>query len=251
MNLYEQQSSWNSNMPLRGLFYFSSIYQGYIAENNLDIYSSAQLKLATPRYIIFYNGLTEEPDRQELRLTASFTKKDEPSCLECVAQVVNINFGHNKELMTACKKLYDYSYFIAAVRKNLDNGMVLKEAVDHAVSRCIQEDVLKHFLTRHRAEVTNVILEEYNEELHEKTLYEQGRAAGIREGQATGRKEGKISSLRKTLLHYLSRTGNPVSDRLKDRILSEPDPDMLEKWLDMAFGGASAQELENVLNEKG
>ena len=129
--------------------------------------------------------------------------------------------------------------------------MVLKDAVDHAVSRCIQENVLKHFLTRHRAEVTNVILEEYNEEPHEKTLYEQGRAAGIREGQAAGRKEGKISSLRKTLLHYLSRTGNPVSDRLKDRILSETDPDMLEKWLDMAFGGASAQELENVLNEKG
>ena len=149
--------------------------------------------------------------------------------------------------------------------------MVLKDAVDHAVSRCIQEDVLKHFLARHRAEVTNVILEEYNEQLHQKTLYEEGRlkvhqeglqvgraeglrqgkAEGHREGQATGRKEGKISSLRKTLLHYLSRTGNPVSDRLKDRILSETDPDMLEKWLDMAFGGASAQELENVLNEKG
>ena len=43
MNLYEQQSSWNPNMPLRGLFYFSNIYQGYIAEHHLDIYSSTLL----------------------------------------------------------------------------------------------------------------------------------------------------------------------------------------------------------------
>ena len=125
--------------------------------------------------------------------------------------------------------------------------MVLKEAVDHAVSRCIQEDVLKHFLTRHRAEVTNVILEEYNEELHEKTLYEQGRAAGIREGQAEGLQRGRVISLRETLLHYLAQTGNPVSDRLKDRILSEADPDVLKKWLDMAFGKASAQDLEKEI----
>ena len=69
--------------------------------------------------------------------------------------------------------------------------MVLTEAVDHAVSRCIQEDVLKHFLTRHRAEVTNVILEEYNEQLHQKTLYEEGRLKGRQEGRAEGLQRGR------------------------------------------------------------
>ncbi len=31
MNLYEGQSSWNPNMPLRRLFYISSLYQGYLS----------------------------------------------------------------------------------------------------------------------------------------------------------------------------------------------------------------------------
>ena len=30
LNLYEHQSTWNPNMPLRGLFYISSLYQGHI-----------------------------------------------------------------------------------------------------------------------------------------------------------------------------------------------------------------------------
>ena len=30
MNLYEAQSSWNPNMPLRGLFYFSRLYSSYV-----------------------------------------------------------------------------------------------------------------------------------------------------------------------------------------------------------------------------
>ena len=56
MNLYEHQSSVNPNMPLRGLIYISMLYQGYIEQNNLDIYSSTQLKLPAPKYLVFYNG---------------------------------------------------------------------------------------------------------------------------------------------------------------------------------------------------
>ena len=38
MNLYEHQSSWNPNMPLRGLFYFAMLYKGYIALKEMDLY---------------------------------------------------------------------------------------------------------------------------------------------------------------------------------------------------------------------
>ena len=213
MNLYEQQSSWNPNMPLRGLFYFSNIYQGYIAEHHLDIYSSTLLKLPTPRYIVLYNGLKTEPDRQELYLSPAFMKPDGIPCLECTAQIININFGHNKEL-----------------------------------------------LEKHRAEVTNVILEEYNEELHEKTLYEQGRAAGIQEGKAAGIQEGKAAGIREgkaagiregqaeALLRFLERrNGGPVSTELKTSILQESDPDQIAKWLDLVFDGISVQELEESI----
>ena len=69
MNLYEHQSTWNPNMPLRGLFYFAEVYKGYVASRNLDIYSSAKLRIPAPKYVIFYNGTKEEPESMELRLS--------------------------------------------------------------------------------------------------------------------------------------------------------------------------------------
>ena len=38
MNLYEGQSTWNPNMPLRGVFYISQLYQAYVRKNHLNIY---------------------------------------------------------------------------------------------------------------------------------------------------------------------------------------------------------------------
>ena len=94
------------DMPLRGLLYITMLYQGFIEQNHLDIYSSSLLKLPIPRYIVFYNGTSDEPDEQELRLSDSFVKQDNQSCLECRATVLNINYGRSKELLEACRKLY-------------------------------------------------------------------------------------------------------------------------------------------------
>lgn len=120
LNLYEAQSTWNLNMPLRYIVYLAELYKGYVEENHLDIYSSTQLKLPTPRCIVFYNGV---------------------------------------------KKIED---------------------VKHAVNYCVENGVLADFLEKHRAEVTNVILSEYNAQQHienEKEIsYRDGKAAGVREG---------------------------------------------------------------------
>ena len=94
------------DMPLRGLLYITMLYQGFIEQNHLDIYSSSLLKLPVPRYIVFYNVTSDEPYEQELRLSDSFVKQDNQSCLECRATVLNINYGRSKELLEACRKLY-------------------------------------------------------------------------------------------------------------------------------------------------
>ena len=72
LNLYEHQSTWNPNMPLRGFFYFARIYENYVGSNHKDIYSSTLQALPFPRYFIFYNGVKEEPDRKELSLSDAF-----------------------------------------------------------------------------------------------------------------------------------------------------------------------------------
>lgn len=185
LNLYEAQSSWNPNMPLRGVIYFSRLYEGYISEQGYDLYSSTLVKLPTPEYIVFYNGLVNVPDRYILRLSDAFlNQKEDEYALECVATIVNINHGHNEQLMRDCRKLYEYAFFIAKIRENLALHFSLKDAIDSAVKTCIDEEILAGFLKKHRAEVKNVLLEGYADELHiksEKRLsYNEGMQAGLR-----------------------------------------------------------------------
>ena len=109
MNLYEHQSSYNPNMPVRGLIYFAELYSGYIQKNKLDVYSTKQINLPVPRYIIFYNGT-----KNELRLSECFKysaqqsdeleQKEMKPCLELTATMLNINIGNNEELMKKCNR---------------------------------------------------------------------------------------------------------------------------------------------------
>ena len=201
INLYEHQSTWNPNMPLRGLFYFAMLYKGYITANGMDIYSERMLELPTPHYVVFYNGTRNEPDKQVLKLSDSFRRKMDEAALECLATVVNINLGKNHELLEQCATLYGYSYLVAEVRSNLEREMSISEAIDEAVKNCIENGILVEYLREHRAEVYDMIMTEYNEELHNRTLREDGRAAGREEGRLEGRLEGEdnLSILYKAL----------------------------------------------------
>lgn len=50
-------------MPVRGLIYFSRLYEDYILDNGLDLYSSTQLLLPRAQFFVFYNGTSEQPVR--------------------------------------------------------------------------------------------------------------------------------------------------------------------------------------------
>lgn len=191
MNLYEAQSTWNPNMPLRGMFYFSDLYQGYLEEKGLDIYGTVQLKLPMPKYLVFYNGTRRMEEISQVRLSESFLGQNgqEPA-LECVATYLNINYGYNQEIMSQCRKLYEYSYLIEEIRKQLKVGFKLEIAIDHAIRHCIENEILDDFLRKHRAEVTKVILTEYNEERHIRNEKEISFQEGKDFGLATGLQEG-------------------------------------------------------------
>ena len=184
MNLYEAQSTKNPNMPLRGLVYFAKLYQGYVEQRGLDIYSGRQIKIPVPRYIVFYNGTVNEPDCREYRLSDAFEKQEDSYCLECVASVLNINVGHNQKLMESCSLLWQYASFVSKVRIYLEKyPNNLETAVDMAVEECIADGCLADFLRKRRGEVKDVILTEYSAERHikneKKLSYEEGIEQGI------------------------------------------------------------------------
>ena len=175
LNLYEQQSTFNSNMPIRGLMYFARLYESYIKENNLDIYGRTLIKLPSPQYIIFYNGREKQPDELVLKLSDAFEENDNSKyALECRARMLNINMEHNQRLLRSCKRLYDYSYFIAEVNKNIDDGLVLTQAIRKAMDACIEQDILKDILLKSKSEVFHMLLTEYDEKKHLKNTYDEG-----------------------------------------------------------------------------
>ena len=61
MSFYEQQSTFNPNMPMRFLIYAGMIYSKYVEESrHYHRYSSAQQKAPTPKCVCFYNGTDDE-----------------------------------------------------------------------------------------------------------------------------------------------------------------------------------------------
>ena len=188
INLYEHQSSYNPNMPVRGLMYFARLYQEYIDSSEINVFSTVLKHLPVPAFIVFYNGTREEPDRTILRLTDAFVSENgktaENACLECAATMLNINYGHNFELMQKCRRLEEYSLFVAEVRKWIEAGGDRKQAVDDAVDVCIEQGILRDILIRERTAIVNMVLsctKKQYERLVEKELEQQEKQ--LREGK--------------------------------------------------------------------
>ena len=71
LNLYEHQSTFSPNLPLRGFLYFADLYRKVIG-NQRDIYSSRLIPLPFPQFVVFYNGKQDEPERQVLSMSDAY-----------------------------------------------------------------------------------------------------------------------------------------------------------------------------------
>ena len=224
MSLYEHQSTFNPNMPLRDCLYMLQIYQNYIDSQELDLYSSVLLKIPTPRLVVFYNG--QEKMRNEemciLRLSDSYEKPEKEPALECRVQVINVNYGKNRDLMEKCPKLYEYSYLVAKIRENQSRGKTLEGAIEAALEDCLAQGYLTELLTTYRREVTGMLLYEYDERKHLKSTYEEGIQKGIRTGQYKGRQQKAYQAARN-----LYRRGFSIKDTAG---IVEEDEKMVAAW---------------------
>lgn len=154
------------------------------------------------RNILSFTMVQNQPDSMELKLSDCFENTDnEAPCLECTATMLNINYGHNQELMKHCRRLEEYSIFVQYVREYIQSEPSVEDALGKAIDTCIHQDVLADFLKKHRAEVTNMILTTYDKDLYEKTLKEDAREEGREEGRAEIRAElNEFKLLNKYLL---------------------------------------------------
>lgn len=182
MCLYEHQSGYCPNMPLRGFLYFADLYKKFLGAAELS--TGRRVTIPAPHYVVFYNGLERQEDEFTQYLSESFENGAE-GCIELKVRTININYEYNRELLDRCPTLKGYAIFVSLVRENLQK-MELTEAVECAVDECIERNILKDFLTEQKSEVVAMSIYEYNEEYALRVTYEDGENAGYVRGENSG-----------------------------------------------------------------
>ena len=173
--LYEHQSTYSPNLPLRFFLYLADLYSDMI--RNVNLYSSKKVQLPTPHFVVFYNGERKQPDRKILKLSDLYSVVEKEYKLNLEVLMLNINSGHNPELMEACHTLWEYAEYTNRVR-TYAKEMTVDKAVEQAVTECIQEGILKEFLEKNKAEAMKVSIYEYDEERHIRQEREEGWEEG-------------------------------------------------------------------------
>lgn len=187
--LYEHQSTYNPNMPLRDLFYVSREYQKLIDERSL--YTSSLVEIPAPKFITFYNGIKPIPETVHLKLSDSYYTKEKEPDLELKVTMFNINVGNHQKLLESCRVLKEYMLYVECVRKYAAQpDMTLDAAVCRAVDECIKQNILADFLKKNRAEAIYVSIFEYDEEKELALLRKDEYNAGVKKGQEEGMKMG-------------------------------------------------------------
>lgn len=184
MSLYEQQSTYNPNMPLRMLQYLGNLYQRYVDENMLNKYGSTLIPLPVPRFVVFYNGERSRPDEEILRLSDAFPSGAK-SDVDVRVRAINVNRGHSGELLAACAPLNEYAWLVAEVRarRAAEPDADLGHIIDRAIASMPEDFEIRPFLAANQAEVRGMLLTEYDEARTMELFREDGRREGRREGR--------------------------------------------------------------------
>ena len=130
--------------------------------------------------------------------------------------MLNVNDGHNLELMEHCRTLKEYAQYVAKVRKYVSKNISLEEAVTRAVDECIEEGILAEFLVKNKAEVIKVSIYEYDKEFEEKKLRKAEYEAGVEAGIELGERSLLENQIRKKL-----KKGKPIeqiADELEEAV---------------------------------
>ena len=161
LNLWEHQSTYNPNMPMRFFLYAAKLYEKYIAGSDYYPYSSVLQPAPRPKCVCFYNGTSNQPERKILRLSEAFGGEGD---VEVIVTMLNINYGKNRGLMSVCELLSEYAWLVETIRRNQRTMRNLEVAIDAAIDKMPDEFVIKRFMLQNKAEVKGMFLTEYDQE---------------------------------------------------------------------------------------
>ena len=249
--IYEHQASFNPNMPIRELIYFSNLIMRLIRTNRINVYGKAQAKLPTPQFIVFYNGTDRRPEREQFRLTDAFNEIEGEPPIELICSAININPDMNGELREKSYVLNGYCIFVEKVRQYINQDITLEEALDLSVEECIREHILEDFFREHGNEVKKMETLDFTFETRIELEKRDARLEGLREGKLEGLREGELNGMHQgkidALLLFLQKF-NP-SQELVDRLYNITDMNTVDLLLQKAATAHSIEEFEEYMNQ--
>ena len=198
--LAEHQSTINPNMPIRCLEYVVRLYERLLDAQ--ERYARSLVKIPTPEFYVFYNGIEDYPNETELKLSDSFMTKPEHIPLELKVKVLNINKNKKHIILQNCKPLAEYSMFVETVRRNIEQDK--EHGFENAIKECIQNGILKEYLQRKAKEVINMLIAEYDYATDIAVQRAEERKIAYTEGRSLGIAEGKRETARNLLSMGLS-----------------------------------------------
>ena len=210
LNIYEHQSTYSPNIPLRLLIYLTELIKPIVKDRNL--YGRTKVSIPVPRFAVFYNGSESRPAVEILKLSDLFEKKIENPEIELICTVYNINHDTNHEknhdndsdreygtnsdkgtdILGRCSVLNEYMTFIDKIRACESSD--IDSPIATAIDWCIANHILEDFLRERRPEVLKAMTLdmtfEHREEMTRRDALEEGRREGKEEGLKEGIKEG-------------------------------------------------------------
>lgn len=188
LNLVEHQSTISENAPLRSYLYLGQVYRQILDVGK--VYQRKLYKVPTPRLYVLYNGVEDFPLEKVQRFSNAFLVEQGQPMVQQIVKTININWEKGHPILQECPVLGEYSLFIYKIRQKLKNGLNRDLAVKEAVLECVEEGVLKEFLSRHGKEVHEMDFFDITYEEFLKIRVDEAREDGLEEGMEKGTEKG-------------------------------------------------------------
>lgn len=193
--LIEHQSTINYNMPLRFLSYLSKFYNKLTYSKST--YNKKRIPLPSPQFYVFYNGRENIEEVSELKLEDAFS--DPNPLITLKVKAFDIRYERNSRLLRDCQEMMYYSTFVSKVEEYKTPEVTAEQAVLKAVNYCIEHDIMKEFMEKHRQEVVNMFTEEWSLEEAKRVAAEEAAEEAAKEARNESKIEDIVEMLKDSL----------------------------------------------------
>ena len=196
MVLAEHQTTESENIPIRMFLYLAELFKRDKKISSKALYHKKRIPLKMPIFVELYNGFDDVPLISEQHLSDAFTKENGTPAVDLTVKVVNINYGKGNEILDTSKSLNDYSYYTYRTEKNRQKGMSPNEAVRESTSYCIDHDIMRDYLIRHKEEVFDMYALQWNEDDARRAWQEEAFEDGYGSGYDKAKEENALVMLK-------------------------------------------------------